>query len=157
LAELKKMATNGQPLNWDMVTVPTFDKGKGYAWQVESQNLLITSTSKHKEQAFQVLSYLTGDEVQKLQNKSGEVPVSRETQELQKDFGTDLSFLKGKHTDALFMLPQGLHQHTKYDQKGRSLINAAADSTVIKGININSALQDAQEKLTQYIAEQNAK
>jgi multiple sugar transport system substrate-binding protein len=157
LAELKKMATNGQPLNWDMVTVPTFDKGKGYAWQVESQNLLITSTSKHKEQAFQVISYLTGDEVQKLQNKSGEVPVLRETKELQKDFGTDLPILKGKHTDALFMLPQGLHQHTKYDQKGRSLINAAADSTVLKGININTALQDAQEKLNQYIAEQNAK
>jgi multiple sugar transport system substrate-binding protein len=152
--ELKKMATNGQQFNWDMATVPTFDKGKGYAWQVESQNFLISSTSKHKEQAFQVISYLVGEEIQKLQNKGGEVPVLRETGEIRKDFGTDLSFLKGKHTDALFMLPQGLHQHTKYDQKARSFINAAAEETVTKGVDVNTSLRNAQEKLNQYIKDQ---
>lgn len=152
--ELKKMATNGQQFNWDMATVPTFDKGKGHAWQVESQNFLISSTSKHKEQSFQVISYLVGEEVQKLQNKGGEVPVLRETEEIRKDFGTDLSFLKGKHTDALFMLPQGLHQHTKYDQKGRSFVNAAAEETVTKGVDVNTALRNAQEKLNQYIKDQ---
>ncbi|RKN84594.1 ABC transporter substrate-binding protein [Paenibacillus ginsengarvi] len=152
--ELKKMATNGQTFNWDMATVPTFDKGKGYAWQVESQNFLISSASKHKEQAFQVISYLVGEEVQKLQNKGGEVPVLRESEGIRKDFGTDLSFLKGKHTDALFMLPQGLHQHTKYDQKARSIINAAAEETATKGVDVNTSLRNAQEKLNQYIKDQ---
>lgn len=152
--EVNKMVINGQLFNWDMATIPTFDKDRGYAWQVDSQNFLITPTSKHKEQAFQVISYLAGEEVQKLQNKSGKVPVLRETEEIRKNFGADIPFLKGKHTDALFMLPQGLHQHTKFDQKGRSLVSEAAKDMVLKGVDVNTALRNAQEKLNQYIREQ---
>jgi len=152
--EINKMVIGGQKFNWDMATVPTFDKGKGYAWQVDSQNFLITATSQHKEEAFQVISYLAGEEVQRLQNKDGKVPVLRKTEEILKDFGTGVSYLQGKHTDALFKLPQGLHQHTKYDQKGRGFINDAAKETVLKGVDVNTALRNAQEKLNQYIKDQ---
>lgn len=154
IGEIDKLVKSGQELHWDMVTLPTFEKGKGYAWQAETHNMIVTTTSKHKEQAFQVLSYVAGEEVQKLINKSGRIPVLKKTEELKKDFGADLEFLKGKNTNAFFTLQPGVHEHTKFDTKGRSLIVEAGNDMILKGIDVNTALRNAQEKLNQYIREQ---
>lgn len=145
---------NGQEINWDMATLPTFEKGKGSAWNAETYNMLVTTTSKHKDQAFQVLSQVAGEEVQKQLNKSGTISILKKTETLKKEYGTDMEILKGKNTNALFTLPPGLHEHTKFDQKGRSLISAGANQMILQGIDVNTALRDAQDKLNQYIREQ---
>ncbi|WP_284645546.1 ABC transporter substrate-binding protein [Paenibacillus silviterrae] len=154
IGEIDKLYRNGQELDWDMVTLPVFEKGNGYAWQAETHNMFVTTTSKHKDQAFQVLSLVAGEEVQKIINKSGRIPVLKKTEEMKKEFGADLEFLKGKNTNAFFNLQPGMHEHTKYDSKGRSLIVEAANELILKGTDVNTALRNAQEKLNQYIKEQ---
>ncbi|CAG7647110.1 hypothetical protein PAESOLCIP111_05313 [Paenibacillus solanacearum] len=156
IGEIDKLVKSGQDLHWDMVTLPTFEKGKGYAWQAETHNMFVTATSKHKDQAFQVISHVAGEEVQKIINKSGRIPVLKKTEEMKKEFGADLEFLKGKNTNAFFTLQPGIHEHTKYDLKGRSLIVEAGNDMILKGIDVNTALRNAQEKLNQYIKEQAA-
>jgi len=147
---------SGQEINWDMVTIPTFEKGKGSAWQAETYNMLVTTTSKHKDQAFQVLSQVAGEEVQKQLNKSGTISILKKTETLKKEYGTDMEILKGKNTNALFTLQPGIHEHTKFDQKGRSLVVQAGNEMILKGIDVNTALRNAQEKLNQYMQEQAA-
>lgn len=148
---------NGQVMNWDMVTIPTFEKGKGSAWQAEAHNLIVTSTSKYKDQAFQVVSLLVSDEVQKLANKRSQISVLKKTEDIKKEFGSDLAFLNGKNTNALFKLQPGVHDHTKFDGKGRGFIVEAANEMVLKGTDVNTALRNAQDKLNKYIMEQTGK
>jgi multiple sugar transport system substrate-binding protein len=102
------------------------------------------------------VSHVAGEEVQKLINKSGGITILKKTEETKRDYGGDLAFLKGKNTNAFFALLPGMHEHTKYDQKGRSLIVEAANEMILKGTDVNTALRNAQEKLNQYIKEQTA-
>ncbi|CAG7643422.1 ABC transporter substrate-binding protein [Paenibacillus allorhizosphaerae] len=157
IGDIDKLEKSGQSFNWDMVTLPTFEKGKGFAWQAETHNLLISATSKHKDQAFQVLSYIAGDEVQKFFNKSGRMTILKKTEENKKEYGSELTFLKGKNVSAFFAIQPGLHEHTKFDQKGRGFINEAANEMLLKGVDVNTALRNAQEKLNKYIKEQTVK
>jgi multiple sugar transport system substrate-binding protein len=156
IGEIDKLVKAGQEFQWDMATLPTFEKGKGSAWQAEAHNMLVTTTSKYKDQAFRVVSHVAGEEVQKLINKSGGITILKKTEETKRDYGGDLAFLKGKNTNAFFALLPGMHEHTKYDQKGRSLIVEAANEMILKGTDVNTALRNAQEKLNQYIKEQTA-
>jgi multiple sugar transport system substrate-binding protein len=158
IGEIGKMYKAGQTFSdWDMVTIPVFDKGKGVAWQAETHNLLITSTSKHKDAAFQVISYIASDEVQRAFGKTGQIPVLKKTEELRKEYGSELPYLKGKHTDAFFLLQPGMHDHTKFDQKGRSYINEAAGNMLFKGVDVNTALREAEDKLNKYIEDELSK
>ncbi|WP_282936163.1 extracellular solute-binding protein [Paenibacillus sp. RC67] len=157
IGEIDKLQKSGQDFHWDMVSLPTFEKGSGYAWQAETHNMFVTTTSKHKDQAFQVVSLVAGEEVQKLINKSGRITVLKKSEETKKEFGTDLEFLKGKNTNAFFTLQPGMHEHTKFDLKGRSFIVEASNDMILKGIDVNTALRNAQEKLNQYIREQTVK
>ncbi|WP_239625447.1 extracellular solute-binding protein [Paenibacillus sp. H1-7] len=157
IGELDKLYKSGQEMNWDMVTIPTFDKGKGVAWQAETHNLIITNTSKYKDQAFQVLSYIASEEVQNSFQKTGRMTVLKKTEQIKKDYGADLPFLKGKNINAFFIIQPGMHEHTKFDQKGRSIINGAANDMLLKGVDVNTALRNAQENLNKFIREQTIK
>ncbi|TMV49946.1 extracellular solute-binding protein [Paenibacillus mesophilus] len=156
IGEIDKVVKAGQEFNWDMATLPTFEKGKGSAWQAEAHNMIVTATSKHKDQAYQVVSHVSGEEVQKSINKSGGITILKKTEETKRDYGADLAFLKGKNTNAFFTLLPGMHEHTKYDQKGRSIIVEAGNEVILKGTDVNTALRNAQDKLNQYIKEQTA-
>lgn len=149
-----EMERNGEGFSWDMVTVPTFKKGEGYAWQVDAHTLIITSTSKHKEQAYQVLSVMTSDAVQNLLNKNGVLTSLQKTPELIKDYGSEIPSFNGKNVNALFALKPAVKEFTQFDDKGRGLINAAANDVLIKGIDVNTALKSAEEQLDQYILQQ---
>lgn len=151
ISNFGEMERNGEGFSWDMVTVPTFKKGEGYAWQADAHTLIITSTSKHKEQAYQVLSVMTSDEVQSVLNKNGVLTSLQKTPELIKDYGSEIPSFHGKNVNALFALKPAVKTFTPFDDKGRGLINAAANDVLIKGIDVNTALKSAEEQLDQYI------
>lgn len=156
IGEIDILVQSGQDMNWDMVPLPTFEKGASNTWQAETHNMIVTTTSKHKDQAFQVLSYVAGEEVQKLLNKSGRITSLEKTEETKNDYGSELEFLQGKNTNAFFTLQPGMHEHTKFDVRGRQLIVEAANEMILTGIDVNTALRNAQEKLNQHIEEVNS-
>jgi multiple sugar transport system substrate-binding protein len=156
IGSLYDLDKNGQGMNWGMVTVPTLKKGQGYAWQVDAHTLVVSSASKHKEQAYQVLALMTSDEIQNLLNKNGILTGLKKTPELIKQYGSEVPSMKGKDVSALFALKPAVKVFTKYDDKARGLINNAANDVLIKNIDVNTALRNAEEQLNKYIDEVNA-
>lgn len=154
VGSFSEMDKKGESFPWDMVSLPTLKKGEGYAWQVDAHTLVVTSTSKHKEQAYQVLSVMTSDTVQNLLNKNGVLTSLKKTPELIKDYGSEIPSFKGKNANAFFALKPAVKEFTKFDDKGRGLINAAANDVLIKGIDVNTSLKRAEEQLDQFIIQQ---
>lgn len=145
LGNFEQNLKTGLQQNWDMVTMPTYEQVPGKSFQVDSHNLSISSLSKHKEAAFQVISYLTSMEVQMEISRSGYVS-SLTAPEPQKVFGENLQSLKGKNIDAIFKLESApLYKVHAYDSIVRAEL-AKALTEVLGGKDINSALRDANDR-----------
>ncbi|RKN83802.1 hypothetical protein D7M11_16540 [Paenibacillus ginsengarvi] len=91
---------NIDAINWDLVSLPTFaDKPK-----IGSQSMPvvfgITSISKQKDAAMNVIQYLMSEEMQISESKKGVMPVST-TDAARKAFAQDTPF-KGKNWGALY-------------------------------------------------------
>ncbi|WP_158301809.1 ABC transporter substrate-binding protein [Paenibacillus mesophilus] len=139
--------------NWDMVTMPTYEQVPGKSFQVDSHNLSISSLSKHKEAAFQVIAYLTSKEVQMDISRSGYVSSLVDT-EPQKVFGANLQSLKGKNIEAIFKLQSApLYKVHRYDSIVRAEL-AKALNEVLGGKDINSALRDANDRADKLLEQQ---
>ncbi|CAG7628715.1 ABC transporter substrate-binding protein [Paenibacillus allorhizosphaerae] len=155
IGSLEQYQQEGNPINWDMVTLPNFKEAKGFVREGDFHMLHISRLSKHKDEAFRVLSHIASDEVQTIINKSGRLTVLKKTPEYQKSYGADLQTIKGKNLNAIFgVAPNKLHPLTEYDGKARGIINDAATSVLLKNVDMNTALRTAQEQLEKYIQDQ---
>lgn len=91
------MPTITQDVNWDVVTYPDYSDRRGIGPQATLNLAYITSMSKHKEAAFDAISYMTSDEFQMIQSRKAlAFPVTK-TQAVKDAFGQDADFLKGKN------------------------------------------------------------
>jgi multiple sugar transport system substrate-binding protein len=142
----ESMYADGKPLNWDMVTIPNFKEAKGYSREADYQMLEISETSKYKEQAFQVIDYITSDDVQQLINKKGRLTALQKTEQFKKTFAADLPSYKGKNMNAIFSVkPANMHSLTEYDKDVRKIANNALLDVVVKQKDMNTALRDAND------------
>ncbi|TMV49592.1 extracellular solute-binding protein [Paenibacillus mesophilus] len=88
-------------VNWDVVTLPEFSDRRGIGPQSLLTLVYVTSTSKHKEAAFDAISVLTSDEVQMhLAKKALAFPVIN-NQAVKDAYGQEATFLQGKNVRAL--------------------------------------------------------
>ncbi|MBD2862686.1 ABC transporter substrate-binding protein [Paenibacillus oceani] len=154
LGNFEDMHKKGTPMNWDMVTLPTYKEAPGRSYQVDSQNLSISSLSKHKELAFQVIAYITSKEVQMEINKEGYIS-SLVDPDVEKTFGANLQTLKGKNVQAIFRQKSApLYKVTEYDPIAQSFLEKALAEVINNGKDINTALRDANELANLKIAEE---
>ncbi len=88
-------------LNIDMASVPVFpeapDKGPGS----RSQVLMITATSPHKEEAFDVISYLVSEEVQLNNARNGKASALNDAK-MAENFAANLAIARDKNIAAFF-------------------------------------------------------
>lgn len=142
-------------LRWDVVSFPTFkeapatDTGRNY------QLYVITSTSKVKDEAFEVISYLMSDEVQMALSRDGYI-TSLNNKGIQNALAADVAVLKNKNLASLF----------KYDKAGAyvvspyfignvpSLLNNAFVKIGSGQQDINTALREAEEAMNKAVQEQ---
>ncbi|WP_158606653.1 ABC transporter substrate-binding protein [Paenibacillus ginsengarvi] len=147
----------GVALNWDMVTMPTYEQAPGRSYQVDSHNMSISSLSKHKEAAFQVIAYLTSKEVQMEISKNGYVS-SLVDPEPQKAFGANLESLKGKNVAAIFKLQSApMYKVNAYDSLVRAELAKALTEVLAGSKDINSALRDANDRADKQLEMQKKK
>jgi len=146
-------------LNWDVVSMPTF-KDKPKVGQQSSPTFWgITPTSKHKEDAFEVIMYLMNDERMMDNSKKGLLtPVNKP--EIRKAFGTDAPELKGKNLEAAYYntyapiepaRASGLNNAIRQD--AINIVNDAFTDMLLNNIDVNTALRQADEKINQKFAE----
>ncbi len=136
----------GDSFRWDMVTMP-FQEGKpGIVNPVDVHALMLSTTSKQKDEAFQVMAFLGSDEVQKLVNQTGRLTASSNPA-LRSNYAENLSGWQGKNIEgALNVENAPLHQPiTRYDGIAHNFWGQIENRLLIGEDDINTIIREAQE------------
>lgn len=142
---LEQVERDGVPINWDMATFPTQSNKPGVGHGIDSHNIAMTSTSKNKEVAFQLINYLTSKEVQMELSKNGKLP-ALQGPDLEKAFGQNVNILKGKNIAAVFKLkPAPMRTVTEYDNFVLKEVDTASDKMAAGDSDFNTLLRTANE------------
>jgi multiple sugar transport system substrate-binding protein len=147
---LEEATKNG--LNWDLVQYPSF-KGKPnlYAF-VDAQIFSISQTSKYKEQAAQLLSVVTSNEVQLKSARTTARFSSLKDPAMKEALGADMPFLKGKNLKSIFKsTAPAAPAFSPYDSSDVRNISFKSFEEYMKGKDLNTALREAEEKINQWI------
>lgn len=138
--------------NWDMAALPVFKENPGIGTQPYPDFYFITQTSKYKEQAMEVLKYLTSDEVQMEMSKKGHVPVLK-NESIKKAFAQDSKFKNKNVVNALFTNKYASPiSRTKYDSKVNGQLLSHAYRAILGDEDLNTALRLAEEEANKAIA-----
>ncbi|GMK38560.1 hypothetical protein PCCS19_16140 [Paenibacillus sp. CCS19] len=88
--------------DWDMVSFPTFEDKPGVGPDFAGEVLSVNPNSEHREEAFEVLSYLISDEFQTWNSRIGNgSPLVNPN--IHAQFGVENSFYTGKNVRAFFL------------------------------------------------------
>ncbi|CAG7658066.1 hypothetical protein PAECIP111802_06938 [Paenibacillus allorhizosphaerae] len=138
---------------WDMATYPEWPEAPGLGTRVDAHAMGISPTSKNKDAAFKVIMAITSDEVQMDMSRHGKYPVMKDPK-FASSFGADMDFMKNKHIEAIYKTkPAKTFIPTKYDSIAMSAMNAAVSKIVKNGVDLNTALREAEESITKQINE----
>lgn len=138
---------------YDYVSFPSFREFPDVGPQAYPVSFYIASMSQYKDEAFQVLAYLTSDEYQMLQSRRGYYTVLN-NQEIKNEFGRDSKEYQGKNIHALIPKIQAPNMiETKYTTIAGTALMTAFYDVVLNKKDVNTALRDAAELINQKIAE----
>lgn len=149
---------NTEGLNWDMVQYPQFPESPNISMGVDEWILHVTKTSKHKDQAFQVIATVLSEEVQMDMARSGRFPVLI-GKAVEEQFGQDVPYLKGKNLKAAFLSQSAkAYPVSKFDEEAQKVMGGASIAPIVKGEkDINTVLRENEEKLNKYIEQNRVK
>ncbi|MDF2721994.1 MAG: extracellular solute-binding protein family 1 [Paenibacillus sp.] len=157
IGELEQLHKQGNPLNWDMATMPTFPETPKNAFAANQFLLMLSSTSKNADEAMRLISFFIDEDVQAIVNKNGRLSGLKD-KKLQQLFGEELISLKGKNKEAITKTnPAPLPPITVYDGLARTQMSSAADEVLTQKNDMNTALRNAEEKANQLIEEEKRK
>ncbi|CAG7623439.1 hypothetical protein PAESOLCIP111_02522 [Paenibacillus solanacearum] len=140
------------PLNWDMVSLPTFSEMPGVGSQAYPTYFSVTAMSKNKEAAMEVIKFLGSDEYQTEMARKGTMPVLRDAS-IKKLLGQDTPF-KDKNFNAVFhnkFAP--ISPKSVYDVSIEKILNNKLVPLAKQEIDINTALRSAEEEAIKSIRE----
>jgi multiple sugar transport system substrate-binding protein len=134
-------------MNWDMTAHPEFKELPGVGPQPYPISFYITVTNKHRDQSFEVISFLASEEYQLPMVRQGYFPTALTSETLRTSFGQDAAMYKGKNVQA--MLPRKYAKasaFTPYNNMARDQLQSALQAVVLQGKDNNTALREAAEK-----------
>jgi multiple sugar transport system substrate-binding protein len=149
-AKLDKMPE----FKWDMATYPVWPEAPGMGMRYDEHVMVLSKVSKHKDEAFRVISTVVSDEVQLDMAKQGRFSIMQDSK-FKDAFGTNMAFMTGKNIQAINKIkPSHAAVPTEYDDIAFAAMNDAVKQIVNKGKDINTALREAEEKLNKQIQTQ---
>lgn len=131
-------------MNWDMVSYPTWEEHPERGTLANAGGLSISSTSEHKDAAFQVLEYLLSEEWQTMRSEKGFAPILND-EAVQEAFSTDIEGLVNKNMQAVFYLDEtsGAEKTSIYEEEG-NIIDAL--EFIREGKDVNTYLRELSEE-----------
>ncbi|WP_040719096.1 ABC transporter substrate-binding protein [Paenibacillus daejeonensis] len=149
---LEELRQAGDPINWDIAPVPNFPEALGHSKEVNIHSLYISSQSKYKDEAFQVIANILSDEVQTILSRNGRLP-SINNDAIDRQFGADVPDLQGKKIDNIFKA-RGvqLHKPHEYESKVAQYVTDAYQSLALDGTDVNTALRTLEENINAEVA-----
>lgn len=155
LAELNiitEESMSSDPDYWDMASYPVFPEAPNRETGPDLHVLLISSTSKYKDDAFRVISAVVSDEVQVEMARHGKLNVMADSK-LKAAFAENLDYMKGKNIQGVFRnMPAEPYPPALHDRDAISIINDELKQVITNGKDVNTALRDADERLNQVIS-----
>lgn len=142
-----------QDLNWDMAQFPQFKELPNTGNQVDEWILHVTKQSKHKDEAFQVIATVLSEEVQMEIARNARFPIVS-SPKIQEEFGKNRPHLEGKNLQVAFKTqPATAIPATKLSGIGSTISQQAFTKVMKEGVDINTALNQADEELNLKIQE----
>jgi multiple sugar transport system substrate-binding protein len=135
-----------QEFNWDMAPLPTFPEKPGIGTQPYPNILFVTATSKYKDQAVEVLKFLTSDEYQLDMAKRGFIPILKD-EKIRKAFAQDMGYKDKNVVNAVFYNKvAATAPKTKYDGIVSGALNKQLIGLIKGEVDLNTALRQAEEE-----------
>ncbi|CAG7616770.1 ABC transporter substrate-binding protein [Paenibacillus allorhizosphaerae] len=142
-------------LNWDVTALPQFAGSPAGGTQMIAPFYALPPGSKHKEEAFQLISYLLSDEVQVAKARQGKVPIMNSPAAVQ-GFAADLPGVAGKNMGAFLKDKIGKPAVvTKYDGIAKDVFykTALGKDFYTRAKDVNTILREVEEEINRKIAE----
>jgi multiple sugar transport system substrate-binding protein len=155
LCDLQNAYPDMDTMNWDMVAAPVFKELPKVGTQPYPTYWNIASISKHKDEAMEVIKYLTSDEWQLLTSKRGEL-TSVKSDAVKKAYGTD--YKKPIHWSSVFynqLAP--ISPKTEFDTIAEKPLTDLLPKVAMESIDLNTALRQAEDAANKAIAEYKSK
>lgn len=138
-------------MNWDMAALPAFRDNPGVGTQPYPNLMFITNQSKYKDQALEVLNYVTSDEYQMTLSRKSYIPVVK-NESIMNAFGQD-----SKHKDK--NLAKAIYTNkfadpivrTRYDINVTGPLLKDITSVIMGEMDLNSALRKTEESANKAI------
>ncbi|TNJ63002.1 carbohydrate ABC transporter substrate-binding protein [Paenibacillus hemerocallicola] len=149
--------TAEQVPNWNTASTPEMPQKPGVGFQAAPEYFYITSMSKSRDAAFQVLAYIASDEFQEWMGRTTAIlPVSKNPDKLMQTFGADLPGFQGKNVKSLIPRTYAPLTITPYLTTGNSEMTTALKD-YLGGKDLNTALREAGERADKRIATEQGK
>lgn len=138
---------------WDFVSLPNYSEAIGTGRIITPHTIMLNKQSKYKNEAFQVMSIFTSDEVQAEMSKSGKISVLAKA-DFQTQYGANVPFIQGKNISGIFKSKTRKINDplTEYDALVRSALDAASKE-LAAGKDVNTVLRETEEKANKAIEE----
>jgi multiple sugar transport system substrate-binding protein len=138
-------------LNWDLAQYPSFKEKPNVSAYVDAQLFSISQTSKYREQAAQLLSIVTSDEVQMKSARTTARFTSLKNPALKEALGADMPFLQGKNLKSIFKSTMpAAPAFSSYDSSDVRNISFKSFEEYMKGKDLNTVLREAEEKINNW-------
>jgi multiple sugar transport system substrate-binding protein len=145
LSSIDEAIKTGSPLNWDVVSYPTFKDLPGKGWEVNAHVLALSKTTKYPNEAFKVMSIVSEQQNQLNMTKQSRMSALSDP-EMKKQFATALESTKGKNIQGIFKVTHvPIPYRTEEDGFVSKYLNPAADKLMKGQGDINTVLAEAHE------------
>lgn len=143
-------------LNWDVVAAPTFPDAPGVGYQPNTIYYFVSDVNKKAEQAFQVVAHLLTKEPQLLSSREGRGTVLTD-KDVRATLGQDNPAFRDKNFAALYFNkfaptpPPNPKLATRVN--AATVMNTEFAAMIRDGLDVNTMLRQAEEKINRAIAE----
>ena len=144
LSELDWAGNGSEGMNWDIAALPTFKDQPKVGSQAYPFYWGVTQQSKHKEEAMQVIQYLTSVEYQTKQARSGTMTVLKDDA-IKKQFAQDSKY-KDKNTSAVFFNQYApMPIRSSFEGEAQKAYEDAIHEAALGDTDINSLFRKIEE------------
>ncbi|WP_284645253.1 ABC transporter substrate-binding protein [Paenibacillus silviterrae] len=144
-------------LNWDMVQYPSYPEKPNVYGNASVNMLMITQTSRHKEQALQVINVAISDEVQLESARKGRVTPLKDPK-FKSEFGAAREVLKGKNVQGIFKSkPVKYPIASKFRGKAENMVRNKFTEYLSGKIDVNTALFQLEEEINKMVQTESVK
>ncbi|CAG7627003.1 ABC transporter substrate-binding protein [Paenibacillus allorhizosphaerae] len=145
-------------LNWDVAQYPSYSDLPNKYGMYDLHLIGISKTSKYKDAALKVMEVLLSDEVQTASVRSTGRLSPLKDPKFKEAYGADMPLLKGKHIQSIFKSSSAKGTtYSKHYLEARKLVDAEYKNFLAGKNDVNTALRTAEEKISQYVAQQDKK